>query len=157
MEIYVTQAFIQHRAEKFDLYNRRGRTDKKFLMDIDCELYEFNKLKHDEDTVDHPSWMVDYTENGRNIDVKFIQKYWNVSGSKITNVLQQRRILDGYQFMEWVSRPSRPLEFGDRVEVRRLGFLSYDDVADNLRPSFKAQGQFYLDARRLLRLHGKNE
>ena len=155
MKINVTQKFIQYRAEKFEQYNQRGRTDKRFLMDIDCELYEWTLL--DANAVQaHDSWMVDFTENGRNIDVKFIQKYWNVSGSKITNILQQRNILDGYKFMEWVFRPARPLEAEDQVEVRRLGFLSYDDVADNLRPSFKAQGQYYLDARKLLRLHDEN-
>ncbi len=150
MILTVPEDFITYRAEKAKQYNQRGRTERKFLMDIDCELYEFLMIK--EGIWDpHESWMVDaVTPTGTHIDVKFIQKYWNLSGSKITNILQQRRIIDEYQFMEWKDRPKRPFEAGDEVECDIVGELSYDQVADNIRPSFKAQGQYYLDARRLL-------
>ena len=149
-KIVVTEDFIEHRHEKLGIYNPRGRTDRKFKMDIDCELLEWFMLRTG-DWYEHPSWMVDgITPEGKSIDVKFVQKYWNLSGSKITNILQQRKILDEYHFYEWVERPKRPLEQGDLCEVRCVGILSYDTVADNIRPSFKAQGQYYLDVRKLL-------
>ena len=150
IHLKVKQDFIQHRTDKFALYNQRGRTDKRFLMDIDAELYEFEMISSGV-WQPHESWMVDGIDlQGRNVDVKFVQKYWNLSGSKITNILQQRKILDGYKFMQWVNRPARPLEAGDEVFVKDLGFLPYDTVADGIRPSFKAQGQYYFDVHKAL-------
>ena len=147
--LVVTNDFIEYRHEKVNQYNQRGRTDRKFQMDIDCELFEWTKLRAEE-WYPHPSWMVDgITPEGRQVDVKFIQKYWNLSGSKITNIIQQRKYVHDFYFYEWIDRPKRPLEAGDLCEVRRVGILSYDEVADNIRPSFKAQGQYYLDARKL--------
>ena len=84
------------------------------------------------------------------IDVKFIRGFWNVSREKTLNLIKQRDVLDGYLFMEWVSKPSRPLQVGDEVEVRQVGFLSYGDVADNLRKSFKEPDGFYVPVRKIL-------
>lgn len=153
MKIEVTQEFIDYRTDKSQIYNQRGRSDRKFLMDLDAEIYEWDLLRTYE-WVSHPSWMVDgIDKRGRKIDVKFIRKYWNVSREKTLNLIKQRTILDGYQFMEWVSKPNRPLQAGDEVEVRQLGFLHYGDVADNLRKSYKEPDGFYVDVRRLLQLH----
>ena len=150
MKLKVTEDFINYRTDKRHLYNQRGRTDRKFLMDLDAELFEWDKLNHDE-WREHPSWMVDaYDEWDRKIDVKFIRGFWNVSREKTLNLIKQRDILDGYLFMEWVSKPSRPLQAGDEVEVRQVGFLSYGDVADNLRKSFKEPDGFYVPVRKLL-------
>ena len=150
MKIKVTQDFIDYRTDKSQIYNQRGRSDRKFLMDLDAELYEWDKLNYDE-WRSHPSWMVDaYDEWDRKIDVKFIRGFWNVSREKTLNLIKQRDVLDGYLFMEWVSKPSRPLQAGDEVEVRQVGFLSYGDVADNLRKSFKEPDGFYVPVRKLL-------
>ncbi len=153
MKITVSKEFIYYRSLKAEIYNRRGRKDAKFLMDLDCELYEWYMIHDLRAWSDHPDWKVDALigeSSEVTVDVKFIQKYWNVSGSKITNILQQRKILDYYLFMEWVDRPKRPLVEGDEVEMEQVSWLTYDEVADNLRPSFKAQGQYYLDPRRIL-------
>ena len=150
MKITVKEDFITYRGKKAKQYNRRGRSENVFLRDIDCELLEWTMIDQGE-WYEHPDWKVDaITPEGKQIDVKFIQKYWNLSGSKITNIIQQRRHIHEYHYYEWVSRPKRPLETGDNCECRLVGVLSYDDVADNIRPSFKAQGQYYLDARKLL-------
>ena len=150
MKILVPEEFIWYRSQKAKQYNQRGRTDRAFLMDIDCELLEWSMIKWGE-WYEHPDWKVDaITPEGKQVDVKFIQKYWNLSGSKITNIIQQRRHIHEYHFYEWVSRPKRPLESKDEVECNLVGELSYDTVADGIRPSFKAQGQYYLDARKLL-------
>ena len=150
MKLIVKPEFIEHRAEKALQYNQRGRSDRKFLMDLDAELYEWDKLNYDEWQA-HPSWMVDAIDEwGRNIDVKFIRKYWNVSREKTLNLIKQRNDVDGYWFMEWVSKPSRPLVSGDEVEVRQVGFLYYGDVADNLRKSFKEPDGFYVDVHKII-------
>ena len=150
MKIKVTQDFIDYRTDKSQIYNQRGRSDRKFLMDLDAELYEWDKLNYDEWRA-HDSWMVDaYDEWDRKIDVKFIRGFWNVSREKTLNLIKQRDVLDGYLFMEWISKPSRPLQAGDEVEVRQVGFLSYGDVADNLRKSFKEPDGFYVPVRKLL-------
>ena len=155
MKIKVTDEFILHRTEKQGLYNQRNRTDRKFLMDLDAEILEWHLLSTGQ-VSSHPSWMVDYiSPKGYHVDVKFIRKYWNVSREKTLNLIKQRDMLHGYEFYEWVKKPGRPLQAGDEVEVHRLGFLHYGDVADNLRKSFKEPDGFYVDVRALLHVHAK--
>ena len=101
MKIHVPEEFIWYRGEKAKQYNKRGRTDRAFHMDIDCELLEWTMIKWGE-WYEHPDWKVDaITPEGLQVDVKFIQKYWNLSGSKITNIIQQRRYIHEYHFYEW--------------------------------------------------------
>ena len=151
MKLKVKPDFIEYRTEKSKQYNQRGRTNRKFLMDLDAELYEWDKLSYGEWQA-HPSWMVDAIDEwGRNVDVKFIRKYWNVSREKNLNLIKQRNDVDGYWFMEWISKPSRPLLPGDEVEVNWIGYLGYDVVADYLRKSFKEPDGFYVDVHKILR------
>lgn len=150
MKIIVKQEFIDYRSEKQAQYNQRGRSDRIFLMNLDAELYEWDKLNYDE-WRSHDSWMVDAIDEwDQKIDVKFIRKYWNVSREKTLNLIKQRNILDGFLFMEWLERPNRPLVAGDEVTVRRVGYVPYGDVADNLRKSFKEPDGFYVDVRKLI-------
>ena len=155
MKITVPEGFIKYREEKSQQYNQRGRTDRKFFMDLDAEILEWHLLDT-EQVSPHPSWMVDYVSpKGYHVDVKFIRKYWNVSREKTLNLIKQRDTIHGYEFFEWVSRPRRPFIAGDEIEVHRLGFLYYGDVADNLRKSFKEPDGFYVDVRALLHVHAK--
>lgn len=126
-------------------------------MDLDAELYEWEMLRTYE-WVSHPSWMVDgIDKQGIRLDVKFIRKYWNVSREKTLNLIKQRKVLEGYLFMEWVDKPNRPLVAGDAVTVRQIGFLQYDTVADNLRKSFKEPDGFYVDVHTLIRQQREKE
>ena len=155
MKITVTPKFIEYRADKKEQYNQRNRTDRKFLMDLDAEIYEHHMLSTYR-WLPHPSWMVDaINERGQRIDVKFIRRYWNVSREKTLNLIKQRNAVERYDFYEWVFRPNRPLKEGDTVEVNRVGSLDYDTVADNLKKSFKEPDGFYVDVRTLLGVHGK--
>jgi len=138
MIIEVTQEFIDHRTKKQGIYNQRGRTDRKFLMDLDAEIYEWFMIKEemwDED----PDWRVDAhmpsPDGATAIDVKFISKYYNLTPTKVCNIIQQRDILHGYLFMEWVKKPNRPLVVGDEVSIRLVGYISHEDILDNIRPS----------------------
>ena len=151
IHLKVGKDFLAHRAEKFEQYNQRGRTDRKFLMDLDAELLEFDMIKTGHWQA-HDSWMVDaINAAGNKIDVKFIRKYWNVSREKTLNLIKQRDILDGYSFFEWVGRPARPFRAGDEITVNRIGYLSYAEVADNLRKSFKEPDGFYVAVHSLIR------
>ena len=38
MKITVPEGFIKHREEKSQQYNQRGRTERKFFMDLDAIL-----------------------------------------------------------------------------------------------------------------------
>ena len=146
----IPQEFLDHRQEKFDLYNRRGRDDRQFLMDLDAEFYEW-KMINEGMWEAHDDWKIDgvMLHLGTKIDVKFIKGYYNISPTKMCNILQQRRVLDGYLFMEWVDRPNRPVKLGDTVSIRQLGFIDYDELVDAIKPSFKTGGH-YVDVRRLL-------
>ena len=119
-------------------------------MAIDCELLEWTQI--DNNTwYEHPRWEVDaITQEGKHIDVKFIAKFWNVSREKTLNLFKQRNIVDEFHFWEWVKRPGRPLEAHDCVEIRQVGVLSYGDVVENLRKSFKEPDGFYVPVRKLL-------
>ena len=155
MKLIVKPEFIEYREEKRQQYNQRNRSDRKFLMDLDAELYEWDKLNYDE-WLSSDDWRIDaFDEWGRAIDVKFIRKYWNVSREKTLNLIKQRNVLYGYLFMEWVSRPSRPLMAGDEVEVKQLGYIDYNTVADSLKKSFKEPDGFYVDVRTILEIYGK--
>ena len=150
MKITVPEGFIKHRDECFETYNQRGRSDRVFKMNIDAEILEFWMIVMGH-WYKHPSWQVDaITENGSLIDVKMIRKYWNVSREKTLNLIEQRKWINEYHFYEWVMRPNRPLVDGDDIEVRLVGVLSYDDVADNLRKSYKEPDGFYVDVRKLI-------
>ena len=154
-EIKVTPAFLEHRSEKAAQYNRRGRDERKFLMDLDAELFEWYMINVTEEWEDDPDdWMVDAIvpdpDGYKRIDVKFITKWYNISCTKMHNIIQQRRVLDGYYFMEWIERPDRPLQDGDTVSVRMVGYLTHDELLDNIKVSRGQWGGFYCDVRGLV-------
>ena len=154
--IEVTQDFINHRTEKSKIYNPRGRTERKFLMDLDAEIYEHDMIQAEMWEPDD-DWRIDghiTTPDGwLATDVKFISKYYNLTPVKVCNILQQRNILHGYLFMEWVKKPNRPLQVGDTVETRQLGYIRWEDLADNIKVSqgYNKWGtSHYVDVRRLI-------
>ena len=150
MEIVVTQDFISHRDYKATLYNQRGRSDRKFYMDLDAEILEHHMITEGK-WDDHEDWKVDAVTTRGNIDVKFIgANSYTCNSGKLNNMLQQRNILDGYLFMRWVERPNRPLELGDRVDVQPVGFAAYDRVADNMQPNRNGNGTYYFHTRMVL-------
>ena len=143
----VDKDFLAHVDKKMKLYNPRGRTKDKLRMDIECEIHEFNQIKRG-NWYEHEDWKVDAVTDIGNIDVKFINKWYNVSCKKMLNLIQQRRDVDYYHFFEWLERPNRPLREGDEVSYRELGILHYDEVMDNLQTS-QFNG-FYVDVRKML-------
>lgn len=153
MKITVSKEFIEHKEWALETYNLYGRTPRAHSMAIDCELYELEMISRDLWCA-YDDWKVDGVckETGRYIDVKTLSgKYFNINtGQKLLNILAQRNILDGYQFIEWADRPNRPLELGDEVEVRDIGFLSYDQLADALRVSMKVPHGYYVAVRNML-------
>lgn len=154
MEIEVTDEFIAHRSEKAALYNRRGRKEEQFLMDLDAEILEWYMIKMGEWEDDPDDWMVDAIvpdpDGWKRIDVKFISKWYNISCTKMHNILQQRRVLDGYLFAEWVQRPDRPLRAGDTVTVNAIGYIDYEDLVDGIKVSRGKWGGFYADPRSMV-------
>ena len=151
MQIEVTEGFIDHRTEKTFLYNTRKRSTEKFLMDLDAELLEYHMI-HNGYWEEHESWMVDaIDDHGQTIDVKFIDKWYNISNQKMLNILQQRNILDVYSFWEYTERPDRPMRQGDKISVRHVNDVSYGSLADNIRVSRGKWGGFYADPRGMSR------
>ena len=165
--IQITPDFMEHRANKESMYNKRGRDVDKFLMDLDCEIYEWHMMNIGE-WQSHTDWRVDaqvlnvlegfrYCQNIEdksksfatwyNIDVKFIKKWYNISNTKMLNFVKQNGIVDKYLFMEWVDQIDRPLQEGDIVEVRPIGQLSYEDLANTIQVSRGKWGGFYADVR----------
>ena len=144
----VPAEFIEQRAERKDKYNPRGRDDRRHLMDIDAELYEFyhiwetGGLFHDDER-----WEVDMTLDDYFIDCKCITKWYNISQMKMCYLLRQHGITTHFEFWEWVDRPDRPLEEDDYVQMRKLALVPYWDVMKNIQPS-KFNGGYYVDVRK---------
>lgn len=156
-QIEVTAEFIKYRTEKQKLYNRRGRDENKFVMDLDCELYEWYMIDMGEWKA-HDDWRIDAVlvnahsaipgeDTEANIDVKFIKKWYNLSNTKMLNFVKQHDVIHGYLFMEWVEEPTGPLLEGDIVSVRQIRYLPYSDLANLIQISRGKWGGFYADVR----------
>lgn len=145
----VNSDFMEYREQCFEQYNANGRTDRKFLMDLDCEIIEHTLIAAGEwqSGLDiGNNWEVDAVIDGKNVDLKVIGgAYWNISPRRIVNILRQRNLIHEYHFWQWLVRPSRPLRIGDEVSAVRRGILTYDQVADNVNASFKQAGGHYVD------------
>ena len=104
IEYEVTQDFIDHRTEKAALYNKRGRSEERFLMDLDAEIHEYYMIKSGEWEDEPDDWRIDalvYGPDGTiTFDVKFISKWYNISCTKMLNHLQQEGVVDEYAFYE---------------------------------------------------------
>ena len=100
-QIKVTSDFLNHRAEKEAMYNKRGRDHNRFLRDLDCEIYEWYKIDNGE-WQPHKDWRVDaqvYDPIDKNtawynVDVKFIKKWYTISNTKKLNFVKQHNIVD---------------------------------------------------------------
>ena len=57
-QIKVTSDFLNHRAEKEAMYNKRGRDHTRLLMDLDWEIYEWYKIDNGE-WQSHKEWRVE--------------------------------------------------------------------------------------------------
>ena len=151
MRMVVNEDFMKHKEWALENYNKYGRTDRAHSMAIDCELYERTMIEEGY-WKKSSDWRIDGIDRGIAVDVKTLAgKYFNINtGQKILNIIAQRNVIYGYQFVEWVDRPNRPLALGDRVEVSCLGLLTYDMLADNIKVSMKVPHGYYADVRRLL-------
>ena len=152
LEIIVTEEFMAHKEWALENYNLYGRTPRAHSMAIDCELYEHTMIST---TVWDASddWRIDgINKSGVRMDVKTLPgKYFNINtGQKLLNILAQRDAVDGYLFVEWVSRPNRPLVLGDKCRVSVIGYLTYDELADAIRVSMKVPHGYYADVRRII-------
>ena len=147
MKITVDKKFIQQRNKRAKLYNPNGRSKERLLMDIECELYEYEMIKKGR-WKDDDRWEIDGITPTGNVDVKCIKAYYNVNRRKLLHILKQRGTTDYFLFIEWVKRPDRLLKTGDSVEFKVIGRLTYEELIKNLKVSFKAEG-YYVDARKV--------
>jgi len=83
-----------------------------------------------------------------NVDVKFIDKFYNIAHKKMAYLAWQSTDVETFVFCEWVNRPERLLKAGDEVEINVIGILSYMDFLKNLRPS-KFNAGYYVNARQV--------
>ena len=149
LSIKVTEDFIEQREQRLPRYNKKLNWDDPkevaaARMRIDCELYEWHLINTNE-AEDHDDWRVDAILNGNAIDVKFIEKWYNISNYKLLNILKQRDTIHGYTFMEWVDRPNRPLEVGDEPTIAHVRYIKYEQLINNLQVG--KFGGYYVDVR----------
>ena len=145
----VPQQFIDQRNERAEIYNPRGRSKERHLMDIDAELYEYyliNEKKYEDDN----RWEVDFKSGETTYDAKCITKWYNISQMKMCYLLRQHGVTDKFSFWEWQVRPDRPLETGDHVVMNHLLTKDYWDIMKHIQPS-KFNGGYYVDVRKMLK------
>ncbi len=147
LEITVDQGFVDQCIEHSKIYNAGQRSQERLIRDIECELYEYYMISNNL-WDKHDSWKVDgVSEVYGNVDVKFIDKYYNIAHKKMAYIAWQSTDLDTLIFCEWVERPDRKLEAGDVVKINVVGYLSYMDFLKNLQPSNYNAG-YYVNVRK---------
>lgn len=147
-DIKVKKAFVDQCNERAKIYNARGRKPEQLRRDIEAEIFEWYMIDSKQ-AKDHDSWKVDMVlPNWGKVDVKLINKYYNISCTKLLHILQQEGEVDNYVFIEYIKRPDRILKAGDKVSIRVLGHLSYNQLKENLKVS-RFNG-YYVDIHRLL-------
>ena len=147
--ITVKKSFVTQCDERAKIYNARGRKPEQLRMDIEAEIFEWYMIDK-KLAKDHPSWKVDMVlPNWGKVDVKLIRKYYNISCTKLLNILDQEGEVDNYVFIEYVKRPDRKLKAGDKVTVRILGHMSWRTLKESLKVS-RFNG-YYVDVHGLLR------
>lgn len=152
--IEITQDFIDQRDARAEIYNPGKRTIERLKRDIEAEVYEWYMTTVTEEWLDEPDdWKIDgyiiSPDGNLAVDVKFVDKWYNIAPKKLYYILKQRDVLDGFVFMEWVERPDRLLVAGDTVTVQGIGYIPYWELVDIIQPS-KFNG-FYADVRRYLK------
>lgn len=148
IEIEVHMSFINQCLERAKKYKAGKRSPEQLYRDIECELYEWYMIDSSQ-ALDYPTWEVDMTtEKHGNVDVKMIDKWYNITCTKLTHIMKQRRKVKHFVFVEWIDRLDRPMVPGDKVFVNVIGAVKYNDVLDNLRAS--QYNGFYFDARKFL-------
>ena len=146
--ITVKKSFVDQCNERAKIYNARGRSKERLRRDIEAEIFEWYMIDSKQ-AKDHDSWKVDMVlPNWGKVDVKLINKYYNISCAKLLNILDQEGEVDNYVFIEYIKRPDRELKARDKVTIRVLGNLDYWQVRKNLKVS-RFNG-YYIDVHRLL-------
>ena len=149
IDIRVTEDYIADRDHKSTIYNPGNRSKEKFLKDIECEILEYTLIKRDKWRSCPEDWRIDAVDPILGaIDVKFINKWYNISCKKYIYLNQQRGTTDAYVFAEWINRPTGLLEAGQEVQVNLIGWLPYETALKRVQVS--GFNGFYLDARKAI-------
>ena len=153
MQIEVTQDFLDHRAVKYDQYNQRGRSEHKFLMDLDAELLEHYMISEGYWN-DHNDWKVGCShyerEHRRQVPRSQQQQLHMQQPQAPTTCCSSETSLmdislcagDRDQTDLWKSETSSPFE--------PAGFAEYDRVADGMRANKDGNGTYYFHTRMVL-------
>ena len=147
--ITVKRSFVTQCNKRAEIYGANGRTKEKLRRDIEAEIFEWYMIDKDL-AKDYDSWKVDMIlPNLGKVDVKLISKYYNISCKKLLHIKQQQGEVENYVFIQYLERPDRVLKTGDKVKIRVLGSMSYDELWQNIKVS-RFNG-YYVDVHGFLR------
>lgn len=150
LEFTVDQGFVDQCTEHSKIYNAGQRSQERLLRDIECEIFEYFMIQQGTWKA-ADTWKVDGISNiYGNVDVKFVDKYYNIAHKKMAYLAWQSTDLDTFIFCEWIDRPNRLLKAGDVVTINVIGYMSYKDFLKNLQPSNYNAG-YYVNVRKLSR------
>jgi len=144
----VSKKFVEFRNNKAKLYNKTDKPTSAALMRADCELYEWHMAQINE-WEPSSTWSWDgVSDKYGKVDVKVIDKWWNIPISKGRNLFRQACIIDHFYFIEKLSWPDRPLQEGDEVEVGFIGVMTWEKMAQVIQVSRMQGYGYYVDVRK---------
>lgn len=142
-ELFIDQAFIDHRDSMKDRFRASGRDDNTRLMHADCLAVEYNLL--DKGLVSEPTSIFhDFIYEGAKVDCKIVtSKYFNVPDDKVIYYMKNIRANDltHFAFYKWDKHPDRPLQVGDVVSFKLCEVVDAERVMNKVEVS--SYGGYY--------------
>lgn len=144
----VPRSFITHRNKRAIAFNKDKTIDDKALMRADCELYEYH-MERENLWEGSQHWSYDgVSDKYGKVDVKVIDKWWNLPIRKAWNVFRQQGIIDHFYFIEKIDWPDRPLKTGDTVKVGFIGVMTFNEVCSKIEVSKIPRYGYYVDVKK---------
>jgi phage pi2 protein 07 len=145
-KITITKEFEQLRNEMSVKFKSNGRDKNTKLLHADCLIVEYMLIQNG---------FVLYPENKKHdfildsfrakVDAKVVDKYFNIPSDKLAwyigNINENE--LTHFAFYKWISRPIRPLQEGDIVELEFISSKPARDILNNLSISNGKYGDGY--------------
>ena len=145
-KIKITKEFVQHRDIMAKKFKSGGRDKNTKLLHADCLIVEYMLTQTgyalEAKTIKHDFILDSFRAK---IDAKVVDKYFNIPSDKlpwyISNVKENE--LTHFAFYKWISRPIRPLQEGDEVELEFINVKEAKEVLNNLSVSNGKYGDGY--------------
>lgn len=144
-DITIDEEFIKFRDESKNRFNPNGRDETQCLMNADCLVTEYYLLKNGM-AGEPESIRYDFSIGESKIDAKMISsKYFNMPGKSVRWYESSIELnqLTHFAFYQYINPPNRPLQAGDKVQIKLLKIEPAKKVIGNKLKS-KTSGYYFV-------------